>query len=243
MTLRLRLPEWTTGTASVSVNGTTLPYTTDNGYAVLNRTWSPGDRVELTLPMAPSLVRADARVASAHGKVAIQRGPIVHCVEEVDNAAPVTHLVIARTGDLRTEHADGQDAIIADGLVDAPAEGGLYRTERPGRRADRDPHGAVLRLGQPRQGHHGGLDPRDPLASALRGAGITGALPVSEADHTAMVRGFRSFPGIFADSAESEAPLSSDQVRTAERDTRWPLNVPSRLQTVASTTRSAARGR
>ena len=131
MTLRLRLPEWTTGAASVSVNGTTLPYTTDNGYAVLNRTWSPGDRVELTLPMAPSLVRADARVASAHGKVAIQRGPIVHCVEEVDNAAPVPHLVIARTGDLRTEHADGQDAIIADGLVDAPADGGLYRTDAP----------------------------------------------------------------------------------------------------------------
>ncbi|HEX2145923.1 MAG TPA: beta-L-arabinofuranosidase domain-containing protein [Glycomyces sp.] len=131
MTLRLRLPEWTTGAASIAVNGTTLPYTTDRGYAVLARTWAPGDRVELTLPMAPVLVRADARVESAHGKVAIQRGPIVHCVEEVDNVAPVPHLVVARSGDLRTEHADGHDQIIADGLVDEPADGGLYRTEAP----------------------------------------------------------------------------------------------------------------
>lgn len=131
MTLRLRLPEWATGAPVISVNGTVLPYSTDNGYAILNRTWALGDRVELTLPMVPTLVRADARVTSAAGKVAIQRGPIVHCVEEVDNAAPVPHLVIARNGDLRTEHADGQDSIVAEGLIDGPAEGGLYRSGPP----------------------------------------------------------------------------------------------------------------
>ncbi|WP_205325123.1 glycoside hydrolase family 127 protein [Glycomyces sp. YM15] len=129
MALRLRLPEWTTGTPTVSVNGTVIPYSTDKGYAVLDRTWARGDRVELTLPMAPALVRADPRVTSTVGKVAIQRGPIVHCAEEVDNAAPVPRLVIARSGELRTEHADGQDAIIAEGLVDAPPSDGLYASE------------------------------------------------------------------------------------------------------------------
>jgi DUF1680 family protein len=131
MTLRLRLPEWATGAPAITLDGVALPYATDRGYAVLARTWAPGDQVELTLPMAPVLVRADPRVESARGKVAIQRGPIVHCVEEVDNAAPVPALAVARDGGLRVEHADGRDRIVAAGLVDRPAEGGLYRTGDP----------------------------------------------------------------------------------------------------------------
>ncbi|MCC3765122.1 glycoside hydrolase family 127 protein [Glycomyces sp. TRM65418] len=131
MTLRLRLPEWTVGAPTIAVNGTVLPYTTAQGYAVLARTWAPGDRVVLTLPMAPVLVRADPRVESARGKVAIQRGPIVHCVEEVDNEAPVPDLVIVRDGGIHTERVDGRDQVVAAGLVDRPAEGGLYRTGAP----------------------------------------------------------------------------------------------------------------
>jgi DUF1680 family protein len=131
MTLRLRLPQWTVGAPSIAVNGTPLPYTTAQGYAVLSRTWSPGDQVELLLPIAPVLVRADPRVESARGKVAIQRGPIVHCVEEVDNEAPVSDLVIVRDGGMRTEHVEGRDQVVVTGLVDAPVEGGLYRTEPP----------------------------------------------------------------------------------------------------------------
>jgi DUF1680 family protein len=131
MTLRLRLPAWATGAARISVNGTVLPYSTDKGYAVLDRTWAAGDRVELHLPMDPTLVRADPRVRSTAGKVAFQRGPIVHCVEEVDNAAAVPRLIVSRSGELRTEHADGQDAIIAEGLVDGPAPDGLYSTAAP----------------------------------------------------------------------------------------------------------------
>ncbi|GAA2124325.1 glycoside hydrolase family 127 protein [Glycomyces algeriensis] len=130
MTLRLRLPEWADG-ATVSVNGAPADHRTEHGYAVLDRTWTRGDRVELTLPMAPALVRADPRVLAAHGKVAIQRGPIVHCVEEIDNAAPVPRLLIARGGELRTEHVDGRDAVIAEGLVDGPAADGLYSDKPP----------------------------------------------------------------------------------------------------------------
>jgi DUF1680 family protein len=130
MALRLRLPEWAAG-ATVRVNGAPADHRTEHGYAVIDRTWAEGDRVDLTLPMAPALVRADPRVLAAHGKVAIQRGPIVHCVEEIDNAAPVPRLAIARGGELRTEHVDGRDTVIAEGLVDGPAADGLYSTEPP----------------------------------------------------------------------------------------------------------------
>jgi DUF1680 family protein len=127
MTLRLRLPEWASG-ASIRVNGELQEYWTDRGYAVVGRAWDSGDRVELLLPMSPALVRADPRVESARGKVAIQRGPIVHCVEEIDNEAPVPNLVIVREGGMHTEHVDGRDQVVAAGLIDTPAEGGLYRT-------------------------------------------------------------------------------------------------------------------
>ncbi|MCD0443986.1 glycoside hydrolase family 127 protein [Glycomyces sp. A-F 0318] len=126
--LRLRIPEWTTGEPAIAVNGEPASFAVERGYAVLDRTWAPGDRVDLVLPMAPVLVRADPRVAAAHGKVALQKGPIVHCVEEVDNAAPVPHLVIARDGEPAVEHRDGLDRITVAGAVDAPAAGGLYRT-------------------------------------------------------------------------------------------------------------------
>ncbi|SDE31123.1 glycoside hydrolase family 127 protein [Glycomyces harbinensis] len=126
--LRLRLPEWTSAEPSVTVNGAAVPFAVDRGYAVVDRTWEPGDRVALSLPMHPVAVRADARVGAAHGKVALQKGPIVHCVEEVDNEAPVPHLVIGRGGEPVAEHRDGLDRITVAGLVDEPADGGLYRT-------------------------------------------------------------------------------------------------------------------
>jgi len=127
MALRLRVPEWTTGHAAIAVNGEAVDFTTDRGYAVLDRTWARGDTVTLELEMDPFRLRADSRVAAAHGKVALQRGPIVHCVEEVDNEAPVPDLVIGRYSDLRVEHRDGLDRITVGGLVDLPGRGGLYR--------------------------------------------------------------------------------------------------------------------
>ncbi len=45
----------------------------------------PAAKVELTLPMPVERVHADPRVRDAFGKVALQRGPIVYCLEEVDN--------------------------------------------------------------------------------------------------------------------------------------------------------------
>ncbi|GAA1659598.1 glycoside hydrolase family 127 protein [Glycomyces endophyticus] len=126
--LRLRLPEWTTGDVAIEVDGAAADFEVERGYAVLDRTWRGGERVGLVLPMGPVAVRADARVGAAHGKVALQKGPIVHCVEEVDNEAPVPQLVIARGGEPAVEHREGLDRITVPGLVDEPAAGGLYRT-------------------------------------------------------------------------------------------------------------------
>ncbi len=81
--LRVRLPEWSVG-ATIAVNGETMAPTVEQGYAALARVWQPGDVVDLDLAMKPVLMTGHPRVDEIRGAVAIQRGPVVYCLEEVD---------------------------------------------------------------------------------------------------------------------------------------------------------------
>lgn len=69
----------------ILINGESVSYETELGYAVLDREWKTGDEVELSLPMQVRMVKASELVEDDKGKVAIERGPIVYCVEEKDN--------------------------------------------------------------------------------------------------------------------------------------------------------------
>ena len=84
--IRLRIPAWCK-VFSFSVNGMDAneEVTVEQGYAVLARKWTDGDVVELYMDMPVEEVAADPRVKEDMGKRAIQRGPIVYCLEEVDN--------------------------------------------------------------------------------------------------------------------------------------------------------------
>jgi DUF1680 family protein len=66
----------------------------DGGYAVVSRTFAPGDVVTLDLPMPVRRVLADERVTDDAGKVALERGPIVYCAEGADHAGAVLDLVV-----------------------------------------------------------------------------------------------------------------------------------------------------
>ena len=82
--IRLRIPDWCKS-YSVSVNGTALEPVIEKGYAVISREWSDGDQVTLAMDMPVEVVEAPSRVKGNRGKRAIQRGPIVYCLEETDN--------------------------------------------------------------------------------------------------------------------------------------------------------------
>jgi uncharacterized protein len=85
-TLSLRLPAWATG-ASVHLNGATIEFSPNGtGYLDLQRTWRPGDRLELDLALAPRLIEAHPWIESTRGCVAIQRGPLVYCLEQPGQA-------------------------------------------------------------------------------------------------------------------------------------------------------------
>jgi DUF1680 family protein len=78
----------------------------DKGYLRIARDWQPGDRIELNLPMPVRRVHAHPEIKADAGRVALQRGPIVYCVEAVDHAIPVRHLSLPRDAPLTVQHRD-----------------------------------------------------------------------------------------------------------------------------------------
>ncbi|MGD9930700.1 MAG: glycoside hydrolase family 127 protein [Mangrovibacterium sp.] len=69
----------------LKLNGKPVEYKRENGYAVLSRTWSEGDIIEYSLPMEVRKVKSNDLVETNIGLVAMERGPIVYCVEGADN--------------------------------------------------------------------------------------------------------------------------------------------------------------
>src|SRR5579871_2592922 len=70
---------------SVTVNGKDVAFNMDKGYAVIDREWKKGDVVELNLPMEVKEVIANDSVKADAGRAALQRGPLVYCIEGADN--------------------------------------------------------------------------------------------------------------------------------------------------------------
>lgn len=86
--LSIRIPGWVRK-FDLRVNGNSIEYTLENGYALIERHWGNGDQIDLCLPMAVEIIEAHSAVRQAAGKVALKRGPVVYCIEEVDNGPGV----------------------------------------------------------------------------------------------------------------------------------------------------------
>jgi uncharacterized protein len=74
------------GLSSIRVNGMEIQPKIVKGYAVINREWQAGDRIDLELPMEIQKITADERIAANRGRVAMRYGPLIYNVESVDNA-------------------------------------------------------------------------------------------------------------------------------------------------------------
>ncbi|MDD5677167.1 MAG: glycoside hydrolase family 127 protein [Kiritimatiellae bacterium] len=103
--LALRIPGWCRN-PRVTINGKTLhlPAITCKGYARIRRSWKTGDLVELTLPMPVERVEANPAVRMNCGRVAIQRGPLVFCLEEIDNDAHLNDIRLSRNSRLTAKY-------------------------------------------------------------------------------------------------------------------------------------------
>ena len=81
----LRWPSWASS-AEVAVNGQPLPAANfkRGSYMPISRTWNPGDTITVSFPMPPVLMVANPLVADDYGRTALQRGPLVYALEQID---------------------------------------------------------------------------------------------------------------------------------------------------------------
>lgn len=94
---------------TLTINGKKVAYKLENGYAILNQLWKKGDVVRLSLPMDIRRVEAKASVKADQNKVALERGPIVYCVEWTDTPDHhVLDLVLPEQASLQGEFRPAQ---------------------------------------------------------------------------------------------------------------------------------------
>ena len=101
--LHLRVPGWCEQ-ATVAVNKRALNSPVrERGYIVVERTWKDGDTVSLDLAMPVQRVAANANVKDDHGLLAIQRGPLIYCLEGCDQSQPIASLYLPAHAELKAE--------------------------------------------------------------------------------------------------------------------------------------------
>ncbi len=93
-TLYLRIPGWA-DSAEVAVNGKAVSGAKAGQYLPLRRTWASGDTIRLQLPTGTQVLEANPHITDDAGRVAIQRGPLVYCMEEVDQPSGVDLVDVA----------------------------------------------------------------------------------------------------------------------------------------------------
>lgn len=134
--LHLRIPGWSRS-AEISVNGEIVTPAVVKGYVTIERDWAPGDVVRMAFPMPVERLYANPQVSEDAGRVALKRGPVVYCLEEVDNGLPVQQLRLLAGTELEARFVS--DLLGGAVVIEGPAEQasllqwgeGLYRTSPP----------------------------------------------------------------------------------------------------------------
>jgi uncharacterized protein len=85
------------------VNGKKVTYKEENGYAVIDREWKKGDRITYELPMEIRQLQSRPEVLANTDKIAIQRGPLVYCVEGADNQGKVLQITLPASPNFSTK--------------------------------------------------------------------------------------------------------------------------------------------
>jgi hypothetical protein len=139
--LRVRVPGWASR-ADFQLNGEKLSPRVVNGYAEIHRSWSNGDAVDLTLPMDIQRLEANPQVLYDRGKSALRRGPLIYCLEQADQQAPVDQIVLPLAAQLEDQYMPellgGITVIKGQGLLRAQ-EGWDHVLYQPVGQADASP--------------------------------------------------------------------------------------------------------
>lgn len=89
-TMKIRIPGWVNEqenkNVTIKVNNTPVPAVAEKGYVTINRTWKANDVVDIDMPMEIRKTESHPMVEATKGQIALQRGPVVYCMEKAGNA-------------------------------------------------------------------------------------------------------------------------------------------------------------
>lgn len=133
--LRVRYPGWVSGEAVpgglytyenakqysltlLSINNQPVKYTIEKGYLVIDREWAPNDQVSISFPMDVRRVYSRSEVKANVERVALQRGPLIYCVEGTDNDGKALNIVLPKTAQVVT----AQQQVLTENVVSLEAD-------------------------------------------------------------------------------------------------------------------------
>jgi len=120
-TLHLRVPAWCEQW-HIAVNGEHASrsgkdeLSMGEGYIHLRREWNPGDAVEYRMEMPIRAVWAHPAVRDLQGRVALERGPIVYCLEGIDHAGTILDRIAIDPHNVSNEFQVEQDDQLLGGV-------------------------------------------------------------------------------------------------------------------------------
>jgi len=129
-TIYIRTPEWSTY-SKFNAGFSESIADRENGYARIRRRWSAGDKMTLIYDTGPKLIESNARVVENNGRVAVQRGPLVYCLEELDQPAGTSLAdVNIRTGSGNSggSFSESFDKDLLGGVMVLKHEGAINKT-------------------------------------------------------------------------------------------------------------------
>ncbi len=149
--LAFRVPGWLGNTAvpgslyafastssakpQMMVNGSPVEYNLVEGYAVIEREWKDGDKVDYQLPMEIKKLVSRPALKQNMERMALQRGPIVYCVEGADNNGKAWNILAPMTSNFQTEKFSVLDENVISIVGDLPviqtnADGSSISTQK-----------------------------------------------------------------------------------------------------------------
>lgn len=101
--IKLRIPGWCSKW-SIKVNGKGTDFGIKDGYCILEREWNNNDTIDLVLAMPVMQIETNPKVRENCGRIALQRGPIVYCLEQADNGTEIQDITIPAQSEFSLIH-------------------------------------------------------------------------------------------------------------------------------------------
>lgn len=133
-TLNIRYPDWTKK-VKVLINKKEEKIRVENGYLMINRKWENNDQIELIFEMPVRRIKSHPKVVENRDRFALKKGPLVYCLEEVDNEVSLDEIIIPRESKIKSEYEEiinGIKVLKGDALGEDLSEwkNELYKNEK-----------------------------------------------------------------------------------------------------------------